>query len=203
VSGILINGVWIVSKEKGVCIFHHRFHGKEINPDLFSGFLSGIFAFSEEITETGGIEVMDLKDIRILYCIIANLIFIMAITKDEDVDYLREKISEISEAFVSKYGKVLEKWEGEITIFDPFKQDLNLLIEKMRPVNFVEVAYKLPQKKRLKLADEEIKVLSLCDGKTPVEVIANRTKIPEIILNRILNKLEKKKIIKRKMIMRT
>lgn len=201
-SGILINAVWIIVKKKGICIFHQRFHGTGINPDLFTGFLSGIYTFSEEVTQTGGIEVMELKDKRLLYGIISNLVFIFDVTKDEDVDDVRKKITEISKVFIDKFGHHLVHWIGETSVFEPFKRDLSLIIEKMRPVNFVEVAFKTPQKKRLKLSEGEFKILSLCDGKTPVEIIASKTNISEFKVIRILNKLEKKKVITRKMIMR-
>lgn len=198
----MINAIWIIRKDDSICIFHQKFHGKTIDRDLFSGFLSGMYSFSEEVTETGGIEIMELKDMSLLYGIFSDLIFIFAVTKDEDVDYLRKKIKDISKIFIDKYDDLLEDWNGEVSIFEPFERDLNLILEKIRPVNFVEVAFKLPQKKRLKLSEEEIKILSLCDGKTPVEIISNKTNISEFELNRILSKWEKKKIIERKMIMR-
>ena len=199
----MINGIWIIKKENSICIFHKSFSEEKLDQDLFSGFLSGMYSFSEEVTKTGGLEIMELKDMRLLYGLFSDLIFIFAVTKDEDVDYLRKKIADISKEFIEKYGELLEDWKGDVSIFEPFERDLSLILEKIRPVNFIEVATKIPQKKRLKLSDEEIQILSFCDGKTPVEIIASKTNISEFELNRILSKWEKKKIIQRKMVMRT
>lgn len=99
----MLNDIWIVKKGVGLCIFHQKYSGKEIDSDLFSGFLSGIYSFSEEISETGGIETMELRDIRLLYGVASDLIYIIAATKDEEIDGLRKKLSEISKTFLEKY----------------------------------------------------------------------------------------------------
>ncbi|HUY01211.1 MAG TPA: hypothetical protein VMV49_16745 [Candidatus Deferrimicrobium sp.] len=198
----MINGIWIIKKDAGICIFHKVFEGKEIDPQLFSGFLSGIYTFSEEISESGGIETLELKEVRILYGVVSDLIFILSITKDEDVDIIRKKISDISKVFHEKYSDLLQNWDGNIGIFEPFNRNLNQIMEKMRHVDFVEIPIRFPQKKSVKLTDEEFQVLSLCDGKTPSINIAIKLKIPELKSIQILKNLEKKKIIKRKMIMK-
>lgn len=198
----MINGVWIIKKRESVSIFHKIYGGKSIDADLFSGFLSGIYSFSEEITETGGIETMELADITLLYGEVSDLIFILAVTKDEDVEIIRKKIADISKVFLEKFGALLEDWDGNTTIFRPFERDLNQIIEKMRHIDFMEVPIKIPQKKRLKLSEQEFQLLSLCDGTTPTETIATKLNISELTVIKILKNLEKKKIIERKMVIK-
>jgi len=198
----LINAVWIVKKRGGICIFHQKYGGKEIDPDLFSGFLSGIYSFSEEISETGGIEIMELKDMKLLYGVSSDLIYILAATKEEDIEVLRKKIADINKIFLDKYGKYLLNWDGNTSIFEPFNRDLNLIIEKMRHVDFIEVPIKISSKKNLNLSQDEFQILSLCDGKTASSTIAIKLNISEFRLMKILKELEKKKILQRKMIMK-
>ncbi|MFW9872852.1 MAG: hypothetical protein ACFFG0_07105 [Candidatus Thorarchaeota archaeon] len=198
----MIIGVWIIHKQNGLCLFYKEYHGEIVGPDLFSGFLSSIHSFSEEITKTGGIETLELKEMNILYCIVANLIFILVVTKDENKDYLRERVSDISKAFLDKYKKEIDTYRGEVSIFKPFERDLHLILEKIRSVGFLEVAFKLPQNKHLKLSEEEFVILSECDGKTPIEALARKLNISEIKLGKVLKRFEKKNIIKRKMVMK-
>ena len=198
----LINGIWIIKKEMGICLFNKTYGGKKLDPQLFSGFLSGIYTFSSQITESGGLEIMELEDIRLLYGTVSDLLFIIAATKDEDVDLVRNKITEISKVFLGKYSQYLVDWDCNTAVFDPFERDLDQIIKKMRHVDFIEVPIKLTQKKRLKLSDDEFQVLSLCDGKIPTWKIATKLNITEFKLMRTIRQLEKKKLIKRKMVMK-
>lgn len=173
-----------------------------INPDLFSGFLSGIYSFSEEISDTGGIETMELKDLRLLYGVASDLIYILSSTKDEEVDTLRNKIADISQAFHQKYGHYLIDWDRNVTTFKPFEKDLDSIIQRSDRVETEDVLCKIPSTKRLKLSEEEFQVLSLCDGKTPYTTIATKLKFSELKLIKIIKNLEKKKVIQRKRIIK-
>ena len=169
-----------------------------MDPDLFSGLLGAVYTITEEISESGGIETMELKEMRLLYGCVSEMIFIIAASKDEDISILRRFLSTVSATFMKKYGSEIENFAGNVGIFQDFKIELNRIIERMRPLDFVEVPIKLPYKKRLKLNELEFTVLSMCDGETSVDVLASKMNMSEIQLMQTLRALEKKKIIERK-----
>lgn len=191
----MINGVWIIKKEVGICIFSHFLGTKEVDPQLFSGFLSSIYTFSEGISKTGGIETLELKDMKLIYSVFSNLIFIISVTKDEEPEIIRQKISEISSAFVDKYKDNLLNWDGDLEVFEPFRKDAKLILEKTRTVEVEEIPIKLSEKKRFKLTNEEFEILSACDGKSDINKIANKINISKFKLMLILKSLMKKNII--------
>jgi len=193
--------VWIIQKEVGICIFHHDYSGKQVDPQLFSGLISGIYTFSEGILETGRIEVVELTDMKLLYGVDANLIFILSITKDEDMERGRQKLAEISREFISQYKEYFQNWDGDAGVFEPFWVDLNQILERKGRVEVVEIPLRLPEKKRLSLTNEEFGVLSLCDGRTPSIKLSAKLKIPQLQLMLLLKGLEKKKIIQLKRLM--
>ena len=199
----MINGVWIIKKEVGICIFSHFLGIKEVDPQLFSGFLSSIYTFSEGISKTGGIETLELKDMKLIYTVFSNLIFIISVTKDEEPEIIRQKISEISSAFIERYKNNLLNWNGDLEIFEPFRKDAKLILEKSRTVEVEEIPIKLPEKKRFKLTTEEFEILSVCDGKTNINKIANKLNISKFKLMLILKSLMKKNIIEIKKILKS
>lgn len=90
-------------------------------------------------------------------------------------------------------------WDGNISLFEPFKRDLDAIIEeRKRPLE--KIPFKLPAMKNLKFSQEEFQVLSLCDGKTAPSIIASKLCMTSYQLCEILNNLEKKKLIQRKWI---
>jgi hypothetical protein len=197
----VINGVWIIKKEVGICIFHYEYSGKQIDPQLFSGLVSGIYTFSEGILETGRIEIVELTDMKLLYGVDADLIFILSITKDEDMERSRQKLAEISREFNYQYKDYLQNWEGDAGVFESFWVNLNHIIQRRGRVEVVEIPVRLPEKKRLKLTTEELGVLLWCDGKRASIKIANEMSIPQFQLMLLLKGMEKRKIIQIKRLM--
>jgi hypothetical protein len=197
----VINGVWIIQKGVGICIFHHEYSGKQVDPQLFSGLISGIYTFSEGILETGRIEIVELTDMKLLYGVDANLIFILSITKDEDMERSRQRLAEISQEFIYQFKDYLQNWDGDPGVFEPFWVELNHILERRGRVEVVEIPVRLPEKKRLRLTTEELGVLLWCDGKRASIKIANEIRMPQFQLMLILKELEKRKIIQLKRLM--
>lgn len=141
----MINGVWVIRKEAGICIFHCNYGGKEINTQLFSGYVSGIYTLSEMFSKKGGMETLELKDMTFLYGVNSHLIFIVSITKDENIERIREKLTEISREFIYKYKDNLQNWNGNAQVFEPFGVDLNHILERRERGEAVEIPMMLPE----------------------------------------------------------
>ncbi|MDD1778904.1 MAG: hypothetical protein LUQ65_12135 [Candidatus Helarchaeota archaeon] len=190
----MINGVWIIKKEAGICIFHKNYADWEIDPQLFSAFLSGIYKFSEGISETEGIEIIEMQNMSVLYKFVSDLFFILSITKDEEIEVMRQKMTELSSEFINKFKDYLQNWKENIGAFKWFGADLDRIVGR-NTTQVVEIPIKLPEKKRLSLTNEELGVLLCIDGKTPSSTIANKLNIPNFEFMLILKSLEKKKLI--------
>ena len=63
----MIQNIWIVEKDRGRRLFHKRYGTIDIDPDLFSAFLSGLYGFAEvELGETG-IDSISMGDLKWIY----------------------------------------------------------------------------------------------------------------------------------------
>ncbi len=173
-----------VIDSSGVCLFSYNFK-KDIEmfqSQLFSGFITAISLFSSELNEKLGYD----KSFGRLPAIPLNIFFEIMITymnplvgvlvvekKDIDrdmKDFLNESLGE----FLLKFSHNLEKWDGELTIFGTFKDEIEKIFKKMELFSF-----QIPKLKEISVSKNVLNTTYLMlikeiDGKGSIKEIAQK-----------------------------
>lgn len=97
-----ITEVWII-ENSGVCLFNHSIESK-IDEILFSGFLSGIRTFLEEIGERK-LEKLELGNSKLIFYNLDKfgLFIVLKSPKKTKDKYLEKKIEEVQKSFINYY----------------------------------------------------------------------------------------------------
>ncbi|MEM2134908.1 MAG: hypothetical protein QXG44_08655 [Candidatus Jordarchaeaceae archaeon] len=107
----------------------HRVYGKEqVDESLFSGFLGAVYNFARELGH-GDIKTVEVGDARFVCEVSENLIFVAVVGKDDDEQELKNFLGFASKAFVNRFKEELKTWHGNVTVFRPFTQELDHLVE--------------------------------------------------------------------------
>lgn len=133
----MIQNLWILNSD-GICLFSRYVEnseirlveGTKIDDQLFSGLFASIMMFASEISN-GKIEKVQISEGKYLFFTHNNLIFIVRTnlnTSDKDV---KKKIKIIQELFVTKYKEKLEAFDGEVSSFLMFHEDLDDIFNKI------------------------------------------------------------------------
>lgn len=125
----MIQNIWIVEKDRGRRLFHKRYGTIDIDPDLFSAFLSGLYGFAEvELGETG-IDSISMGDLKWIYIYSRDLLFIIAGDKDDSVPHLKAQLNVIKNSFFFEFPIFTKYWQ------DTFKHSgFKDVFEKFHPI---------------------------------------------------------------------
>ena len=131
----MIQNIWIVEKDKGQRLFHKRFGKIDIDPDLFSAFLTGLYGFAEtELGEEKGIDSIEMGDLKWVYMYSHDLLFIIAGEKEDPVSHLRAKLNIIKSNFFAEFPIFTKDWReafkhtGFKSIYDRFHPIVDELV---------------------------------------------------------------------------
>ncbi len=125
-----IHEIFIMSKG-GVTVFYRNFSSGTLDKDIFSGLMTALRTMAVHIT---GKELKELVISDHRYSIFSFDKFILVIHSGEDCcpTEIASLASEIGLVFESKYGKSLKKTHN-LGLFDPFSQDLNIILSIESP----------------------------------------------------------------------
>lgn len=168
----------------GVCLFSYNFK-KDIEmfqTELFSGFITAISLFSSELNEKLGYS----EQFGRLPSIPLNLIFEIMIAylnplvgvlvvekKDIDRD-MKDFLNETLKTFLKKFSHNLENWDGEVTLFGTFKEEIEKTFKKMELFSF-----QIPKMKKISVSKKVfnknyLAVINEIDGKKSIKEIAQK-----------------------------
>ncbi len=132
----LIESLWILEKESGICIFEEYyvdFTREGIETDLIASFLSALLSFADEAFEDA-IEHIKFSNRKIVFEFSECVLFVVSVNDDAPAtDYqIKKAIEQIAKKFNEKYCNVLEhgKWGGNVELFSNFSQDLKVIVMK-------------------------------------------------------------------------
>ncbi len=134
--------LWIIDTG-GICFFH-RWINKEtilesiekkiqIKDQLFSGLLSGILTFTSKVI-SDKIEKIQMSEGKFLFFTSKNLIFIVRAKIKSSDNKLIKKIKLLEDLFLKKFEKKLDNFNGEVSSFKIFEEDLDEIFNKMTKV---------------------------------------------------------------------
>lgn len=112
----MIQNIWVVEKDRGRRLFHKRYGTIDIDPDLFSAFLTGLYAFAEaELGETG-IDSIEMGDLKWIYIYSHDLLFIIAGDKDDSVPQLKAQLNVIKNSFFFEFPVFTKYWQEKFKV---------------------------------------------------------------------------------------
>ena len=122
----IIQDIWILS-EGGIVVFNRVFNPK-INEQLFGALMTALNSFAEELIE-GGPMSFELSSVRYTIFKANTFLLIANSAKKIKEKSVKEELKKISEKFFSKYAKVLENWDYEISVFSDFEPEIEDSLE--------------------------------------------------------------------------
>jgi hypothetical protein len=168
----------------GICLFSYNFKNdiEMFQSDLFSGFITAISLFSSELNEKLGYT----KKFGRLPAIPLNLIFEIMISyinplvgvivvekKDIDKD-MKDFLNETLKNFLSKFNDELENWDGEVSSFSTFKDDIEKIFKKMELFSFqIPKMKEIPVSKKV-FNEKYLAVIKEIDGKKSIKEISQK-----------------------------
>jgi hypothetical protein len=119
-----ISELWIVN-DSGLCLFHDS-PELELDPFLFSGFITAInnISISKTTYEISDIEMKNhwllfIRDTK------TDLLFIARSKDLNNKKRIMSVLQQIHERFFKQFPpEMIEHWNGDLSVFKPFKQDL-------------------------------------------------------------------------------
>lgn len=114
---------------QGICIFQKAFKMKSItDEDLFGGSLVAIQSLMQEMIKSEKkLRVIDHEDAKILFKQGPQIIAIMV--ADEDLSIVQFKLEKLLKEFEFIYGNLMEKWSGDLNLFQPLEAVVNRIFE--------------------------------------------------------------------------
>jgi hypothetical protein len=149
----MINAIYIIYD--GICLFSRQYNEKYIKKDhILSTFLTAMNQVVQELTHKS-LERLILEDDIFSFSVIDDILFVYTHNDIKDSDL--EKISRnVSTKFLDLYGNELKNWNGEISIFNNFKEEADKIIEMNGKSTMIEMENFL-QKKKLERLESKIK----------------------------------------------
>ena len=131
----MIHSVYII-KKTGECLFSRIYDKNGVDEALISGFLSAMQSFVSEIS---GDYIRTLKtgNVKFVYNLAKDLIFVFCVDLDEDEEKLRTKIDRTQSVFLNEFSGVVEGWDGQISIFEPFKAAVDDIVTDLVKVSVI------------------------------------------------------------------
>ena len=107
----MIQNIWIVEKDRGRCLFHKRYGAIDVDPDLFSAFLTGLYGFAEaELGETG-IDSIMMGDLKWVYIYSHDMLFVITGEKEDSVPRLKAQLNVIKNSFFFEFPIFTKDWQ--------------------------------------------------------------------------------------------
>ncbi len=168
----------------GVCLFSYNFKKELVlfEKEFFGGFITAISLFSAELNKTLGyseefgrlpsIPINITFEILISY---ENPVVGVIVVEKKDIDedmniFLNEFIKE----FLLKYKDVLKDWDGCVTLFDPFKNEIERIYKKMELFSFQIPNMKEINATEFNLSKDLLAIIKEIDGQKSISEIAQK-----------------------------
>jgi hypothetical protein len=131
-----IESLWILERTSGICIFEENyvnFTKVGISSQIVASFLSALLKFAGEAF-SDNVEFIKFSKRKMFFQFTKFFLFVIAINENDPWDETQViKIRKtISKVFLKRFQDIFtnNKWEGDITVFYNFSEELNHIVEK-------------------------------------------------------------------------
>ena len=114
--------------DSGIVLFSRVFNPK-VNEQLFGALMSALNTFATELS-SGGLSSFELSSIRFTIMKYNKTMFVCNSAKKVKEKHVIDELKRISVRFFEHYGDELEKWDGDISIFEGFEEKIEDSLEE-------------------------------------------------------------------------
>lgn len=197
----LIQAVYILIADSGLCVLDRKYGEADMDPNLISGFLTALIQFGRELSDGNRVHVIDFGAFNICLSLKSNIIVAATVDKTDDGNAAMAVLADVNNAFVKKYEGLLEEWDGNLEPFEAFIEILDKVTMEGRasekrivvPVLKGKVS---PMLVRLgQMTQQTYDVAQMCKGKLTTKNIADQlgTKLKDV--QKALQTLEDMKML--------
>ncbi|NHI91114.1 MAG: GTP-binding protein [Candidatus Lokiarchaeota archaeon] len=127
----MIYEIYILYRENKVQLYQYSLKKMPIeNPKLVSGFMAALTNFASEIGEQI-IESLTFKTLKFVYGYFGDIFIVLIVDKEDDEQIIKSKIRAVGEAFLLKFGNILENWDGNAEKFNDFNDIIVSVIKSV------------------------------------------------------------------------
>ena len=138
----LINELWIIYQGKG--LMYNQKIEETMNPVLFSGLLTTIVSFAENLDSGSTVHMLQLGNSNFVIIKSTEFPVIFVGKADHNVKEktVKKILFKIKQKFVDSYRLILTDWNGNIDVFKPFSNQIDLatdednLVEKFKKMKW-------------------------------------------------------------------
>ncbi len=197
----MIQALYILIADSGLCVLDRKYGQADMDPNLISGFLTALIQFGRELSSGNRVHVINFGDFDICLSLRENVIVAGIVDKIDDTNAAMAVLTDVNNAFVRTYEKVLENWNGNLEPFEPFRKVVDEITKNGRgsekrilvPILTGKVS---PMLVRLgQLTQNAYEVGQLCTGKLTARAIADQLGKPLRDVQKALQDLEDLKMI--------
>jgi len=121
----LIQALYILIADSGLCVLDRKYGQAEMDPNLISGFLTALIQFGRELSEGNRVHVIDFGAFDICLSLKENVIVAASVDKTDDKNAAMAVLADVNNKFVSNYRTILVNWDGNLEPFDVFTGELD------------------------------------------------------------------------------
>ena len=171
----------------GICLFSYNFKQDiEIFPsDIFSGFITAISIFSAELNENLGFTEQEGRlpaiplslDFEIMISYVNPFIGVLVVEKKDIDQDMKDFLNAFLPIFLKKYEKELERWNGNLRIFETFKEEIEKIFKKMELFSFqIPRMKEISTDKNILYENENyVTIIKEIDGKKSIKEISEKS----------------------------
>ncbi len=121
----MIQAVYILVADSGLCVLDRKYGSADMDPNLISGFLTALIQFGRELSYGNRVHVIDFGAFDICLSLKDNVIVAAIVDKVDDGNAAMAVLAEVNNEFVSIYGAMLVTWDGNLEPFEKFNKSLD------------------------------------------------------------------------------
>jgi hypothetical protein len=118
----VIDDLWILT-EDGTVLFS-KVLNERIKEQMFGALMSAINIFSQKLTAEG-LKHIKLNNMQFVLIRSKKLLFIANSSTTGKSQKVNHELIKVIGKFFKRYSSVLEQWDGDITVFSDFIEDLD------------------------------------------------------------------------------
>ncbi|MFX1560429.1 MAG: hypothetical protein ACFFBL_07560 [Promethearchaeota archaeon] len=197
----MIQAVYILIADSGLCVLDRKYGEADMDPNLISGFLTALIQFGRELSDGNRVHVIDFGAFDICLSLKDNIIVAAIVDKVDDGNAAMAVLGEVNGAFSQKYGNMLSEWDGNLEPFESFYSTLDDITKsgcasETKIVVPVLTGKVNPMLVRLgQMSQATFDVAKKCDGKLTTRDIADQLGMHLKEVQKSLNTLEDMRIL--------
>jgi nucleoid DNA-binding protein len=197
----LIQAVYILIADSGLCVLDRKYGEADMDPNLISGFLTALIQFGRELSDGNRVHVIDFGAFDICLSLKDNVIVAAIVDKVDDGNAAMAVLTDVNNAFTKKYGNMLQEWDGNLEPFEEFYKQLDEITKngcasETKIVVPVLKGKVNPMLVRLgQMSQLTFDVAKKCDGKLTTRDIADQIGMHLKEVQKSLNTLEDMKLL--------